>query len=453
MKKGGQYMLKKIFKTLNIQDNIPLIIGCSAGPDSMALLHYIKKNTNNPLVVAHINHNLRKESNEEEQYLQNFCKKNNIIFESTKININKNKNIENEARIKRYEFYDKILTKYKSPFLFLAHHGDDLIETILMKIERGSNIEGYAGIKEISYPNSYHNFYIIRPFLSLTKDDLLKYNKNNSIKYYIDKSNYDTNYKRNRYRKNILPLLKEENKNIHKQFLKYSKTLTEYNNYIKKVTNKYIKELWNNNYLNLIEYKKIDPFIQKRILYTILNNIYNNKPNIIKDKHIESILNLINNIKPNQIYNLPNNIIIRKEYNKLFIEKQSNRIINNYKIESKDTLTINNITIKRINKSDEDGNDICRLNTKDISLPIYIRNKKNGDTIILKGLNKHKKVKEILIENKIPKHLRDTYPILVDSNDNILWIPNIKKSKFNSQNTQNCDIILKYCEKEENNEQ
>ena len=61
--------------------------------------------------------------------------------------------------------------------------------------------------------------------------------------------------------------------------------------------------------------------------------------------------------------------------------------------------------------------------------------------------------KEIFIENKIPKHLRDNYPILVDNNDQIIWIPNLKKSKFDSQNNEFCDIILKYCEKEENDEQ
>lgn len=440
-------MLKEILKKLNIKDTTTLVIGCSAGPDSMALLHYVKNKTNNPIVVAHINHNLRDESIEEQNYLNNYCKDNNITFEYTSIKIDKTKNIENEARVKRYNFYQEILNKYNTSYLFLAHHGDDLVETILMKIERGSNIEGYAGIKEISYPSTYHNFYIIRPFLSLTKEDLLKYNKDNNIKYYIDNSNYDTKYTRNRYRKNILPLLKEENNNIHKQFLKYSKTLLEYNNYINDITDEYIKEVWNNNYIDLIKYKSIHPFIQKKILYSILNNIYNNKPNIVKEKHIESILNLINNISPNKTYNLPNNIIARKEYNKLYIEEHLENNNDNYKIEFKDIFTINNITIKKIDNSISDGNNICRLNSKNITLPLYIRNKKDGDTIILKGLNKHKKIKEIFIENKIPKQVRDNYPILVDSNDDILWIPNIKKSKFNSKNNEFYDIILKYCEK------
>ena len=153
-------MIKKnLIKQLpiNIEKQNPLVIGCSAGPDSMALLHYLLTNTKNTLIVAHINHNVRKESIEEEKYLSTFCQNNNIIFESTTIKNYEENNFENEARKKRYSFYKEILKKYNTPYLFLAHHGDDLVETILMKIARGSNLEGYAGIKTIS---KQENFYI-----------------------------------------------------------------------------------------------------------------------------------------------------------------------------------------------------------------------------------------------------------------------------------------------------
>ena len=219
-----------------------IIIGCSAGPDSMALLHYLKNNTNNNIICCHINHNVRTESVKEEQYLKNYCKQENITSYTQN-------NFENEAREKRYNFYEKILKKYNSKYLFLAHHGDDLIETILMKINRGSSIEGYAGIKEISKKN---NYYIIRPFIKYTKDDLINYNKKNNITYYIDKSNENTNYTRNRFRKNILPILKKENPNIHKQFLKYSNTLLEYNNYIERVIDEILPTIYEQN--NIIKF-------------------------------------------------------------------------------------------------------------------------------------------------------------------------------------------------------
>lgn len=438
-----------IFKKLNIKNNTPLVIGCSAGPDSMALLHYLLTNTTNPLIVAHINHNKRKESIEEENYLSTFCQKNNIKFEVTTIKKYTENNFENEARNKRYAFYEQILKKYHTPYLFLAHHGDDLIETILMKIFRGSNLEGYAGIKEIAKKN---NYYIIRPLLPYTKEDLINYNKKNNIKYYLDKSNEDITYTRNRFRHLILPLFKEENTNIHKQFLKYSKTLLEYNNYLdEEIATIYPKTI-NNNILDIKTFHSLHPFIQKNLLYKYLNNYYQNKPNIIKEKHINDILSLINSTKPNLTINLPLNKIARKSYNHLYLEENKTNNTD-YKIPLNDINTINNIIIKKINKTTTNGNDICLLNSNNLNLPLYIRNRMPGDYIETKGLNGKKKIKEIFIENKVPKHLRDSYPILVDNKDQIIWLPNLKKSKFNTQKDEFYDIILKYCEKEENNEQ
>lgn len=445
-------MLKKDLLTklnLNITDNTYLVVGTSAGPDSMALLHYLMTNTKNPLVVAHINHNKRAISIEEENYLSTFCQKNNITFESTTIKEYTQNNFENEAREKRYKFYEQILNKYNTKYLFLAHHGDDLIETILMKIARGSNLEGYAGIKTIAKKN---NYYIIRPFLEYTKTDLINYNQENHIKYYIDESNQDTTYTRNRYRHTLLPLLKKENKDIHKMFLKYSKTLLEYNTYIEDTITSIYPQIISNNTLNIETFTIQHPFIQKNILYKFLNNYYQNTTNLVKEKHIISILNMISNPKPNLITNLPKKTIARKSYKYLYLEQQTLKNIN-YKKPLQDINIINNITIKKITESKTDGNDICRLNSNNIKLPLYIRNRLPGDYIETLGLNGKKKIKEIFIENKIPKNQRDTYPILVDANDQIIWLPNLKKSKFNSQNKEFYDIILKYCEKEENNEQ
>ena len=320
-----------------------------------------------------------------------------------------------------------------------------------MKIDRGSNLEGYAGIKEITYPNNYNNYYIIRPLLSITKEEIINYNKENNIKYFIDNSNYDTKYTRNRYRKNILPILKQENKNIHKSFYKYSKTLLEYDKYIKEETNNKITECYNKSSIDLNIFKKYHNFIQKQILYKLLSNIYNDKPNIIKEKHIISIINIINNKTPNLITNIPNNYIALKEYNKLYI-KNNDYKNNDYKIEFNNITKLDDWIIEKIDKSDKDGNDICRLNSKEIKFPLYIRNKKNSDTIELKGSNKHKKVSDIFIEKKIPVSKRNKYPILIDSNNNILWIPNLKKTKFNAKKDEFYDIILRYNERKENNE-
>lgn len=424
-----------------------VVIGVSAGPDSMCLLDLLQKKTTK-IVVCHINHNVRKESIEEEEYITKYCQDKNIILEKTTINNYQENNFENEARKKRYMFYEEILKKYNSKTLLLAHHGDDLIETILMKISRGSNLEGYAGIKEVS---NVKNYQIIRPLLKYTKEDIINYNKSNNIKYYNDSSNQSTNYTRNRYRLNILPLLKKENKNIHKKYLKYSKTLIEYDDYIKREVKRNINNVYKDNIINIDNLNKLDTFLIKNILYNIMNNIYQNKNNIITDRHIQNIISLLNNTKPNIKIDLPNNKEIVKEYNKLIIKDKTSDI-KNYKIEFNDKIEIENLIIEKIESEDDDSNSVCRLNSKDITLPLYIRNREDGDYIILKGSNNRKKIKEIFIEKKLPLKKRNNYPLLVDSNNNIIWIPNIKKSKFCNKKSENYDIIIRCNERKEDYE-
>ena len=424
-----------------------IVVGVSAGPDSMCLLNLLEQKTNK-IVVCHINHNIRKQSIIEENYLKDYCKEHNLIFESMTIKEYKENNFENEARKIRYKYYEEILKKYNSNKLFLAHHGDDLIETILMKIERVSNIEGYAGIKKVS---KLKNYDIIRPLLPYTKEDIINYNKSHSITYYIDSSNTNIDYTRNWYRHKVLPILKEKDKDIHLKFLKYSETLQEYNEYIDREIKRKLPDILKNNIINIDNLNKEDNFLKKNILYYIMNDIYNNESNIITEKHIQNILFIINSNKPNQSINMPKNKILVKEYNKLYI-KDNIDIVNDYKIELKDNIKINNITFKIETDEDEDGNNICRINSKNIKLPLYLRNRKNGDHIILKSSNNRKKIKEIFIENKLPLSKRNIYPLLIDSNDNIIWIPNMKKSNLCYKKDENYDIIIKCIEREEDYE-
>ena len=428
-----------LIQNIDINNDKYIIVGVSSGPDSMALLHMLKKNLTCNIVCAHINHNVRPESLEEELFLQKYCKEHNIIFKVMKIETYTKNNFENEAREKRYKFYEQLLKEYNSHNLFLAHHGDDLIETVLMKIIRGSNLEGYAGIKIYSY---LENYKIIRPLLYLTKKDIIKYNEDNNIQYYVDNSNEDTTYTRNRYRKYILPFLKKEDKTVHLKFLKYSETLQEYDNYINYEITKKISNIYKDSIINLKELNKEHPFMKKNIIFYILSIIYNNKANIIKEKNILDILKMSENNKPNYIINLPKNYIAKKEYNYIYIEKNNYKNNKSYHKLLQKTNYINDIIITQVESIDTDGNDICRLNSKGIKLPLYLRSKKNGDYIEVKGLNGKKKIKDIFIDAKIPKDQRDNYPLLVDSNDNILWIPNIKKSKYNVKKNEFCDIIL-----------
>ena len=186
MKEVYNFLLNKV--KLTKEDVI--VAGVSAGPDSMALLYIledIRKKIPFKIIVAHINHNLRKESEEEASFLKEYCLAHNIIFEYMKIEEYGDDNFHNEARNIRYRFYDELINKYHANYLMTGHHGDDLMETILMRLTRGSTLRGYSGFSSIIDKGNYQ---IIRPLIFVTKKDLENFDKENNIPYRIDKSNF-----------------------------------------------------------------------------------------------------------------------------------------------------------------------------------------------------------------------------------------------------------------------
>lgn len=432
-----------IYKNVEEAENV--VVACSGGPDSMCLLHIlceIRKEKNINIICAHVNHNLRKESEQEKEFVQNFCIENNIDFEYFFIEkYTNNKFTENEARRIRYDFFDKVMHIKCAKLLLTGHHGDDLVETILMRITRGSTIKGYSGFSKLS---NRKNYYIFRPLINVTKNDILEFNNKNNIEYVIDNSNISDKYTRNRYRKNILPALKEENKNVHNLFNKFGNILRDYDNYVSLIVNEKIKNVYRDNILNINEFNKLDKFIMDKIIYKIFENLYKDNLEFVSDKHVKIVLNLINSKKSNNIIELPNKLFVSKKYNKLIFEFEK-KIFYDYKYEfSNEVILSNNRFIRKIDDTDNDSNFICRLNSNEIKLPLFIRNKRNGDFICVKNLNGSKKVKDIFIDEKVDINERKSWPILVDSDDNILWIPGLKKSKFNKTKQEKYDIILKY---------
>ncbi len=423
--------------------NETVVVATSGGPDSMALLNLVnslKDELNLKVVCAHVNHKLRVESEAEAAMVEEFCTKNDIFFEFMTIDSYKNDNFHNDAREQRYDFFEQTVNKCKARHLLTAHHGDDLTETILMRIVRGSSFKGYAGFSEKLQKS---NYIILRPLITYTKEEILTYVKNNKIPYAVDKSNEKDSYTRNRFRKYILPPLKEEEKNVHRKFYKFNKTLLMYNDYINKQTMKYLDQVYQNEALNISKFQALDQVIRDRIINKILEKYYHDDLRRITDKHTELIEKLIFSSKPNQTLNLPNNKYAVKCYNELSI--QENKKTENYILELTEAITLpNNKTIKIVSQTNCTSNNICRLNTKEINLPLYIRNKKDGDKIELKGLNGTKKIKNIFIDEKVPIAERNLWPLLVDSEDTVLWIPGLRKSKFDKQKDENYDIILEY---------
>lgn len=433
-----------LIRDIGIKYGDSVVVACSGGPDSMALLSLmidIKREIDIEVVCAHVNHNVRRESESEKIFVERFCRDNNVVFEYMAIEDYGDDNFESEARTKRYNYFGEVVRKYGSKYLLTAHHGDDLMETILMRIVRGSTLRGYSGFSCVIDKGDYR---IVRPLIHMTKDEILSYNKRNHINFVIDKSNLDDIHTRNRFRKYVLPFLRREDSNVHNKFYKFSKTLLEYNDYIDSVVSRKIKNVYSQNVLLIDEFLKLDKVIGMKIIYSILEQTYQDDLMLITDRHADIIYDLICSDRANAVIHLPNNISGVKSYNNfmLVFDKVDEQ---GYEIEISDYVNLpNGKNIQVVKKTSLTDNNVIRLSSRDILLPLHVRTRNNGDKIYLKGMIGSKKVKDIFIDSKIPVSLRDSWPIVIDSNNVIVWIPGLKKSKFDRQKGEKCDIILKY---------
>ena len=435
--------------TINYLENLlvdgdSIVLGLSGGPDSMCLLDLLLKiNKKIIIICAHINHNIRKDSDNELEFIKDYCSDKKVILETTKFNKKaKDKDYnESELREMRYIYFEKLIRKYKAQYLLTAHHGDDLIETILMRITRGSDLKGYAGF---DLETNKEHYKVIKPLIFVTKKDIEDYNKKNKIPSVEDKTNQSSKYTRNRYRHDVLPFLKKENSKVHLKYLKFSQELQKYYNYVDNVVVEEMKKRFHDNTLDLQDIKKIDDFIIENIIKKILDMNYPDNLYLVNDKHTKMIKDLIYSTEPNLSLNLPNEVVIKKRYNKLIITREKNNK-EDYYIEIKEkTLLPNNHSINIINETDNNSNYYTRLNSKELEMPLFVRNRKSGDKMTIKNSNGTKKIKDIYIDCKVDIENRDSEPIVVDSKGNIIWLPGLKKSKFDKAKSEEYDIILWY---------
>ena len=428
------------FLNNNIQDNTSVVVACSGGPDSMCLLSLVNNlstTKNITVICAHVNHKLRKESEEEAQMVERYCKENNIIFESMEITDYLNGEFsEEDARIRRYNFFDQVINKYQATYLLTAHHGDDLIETVLMRLTRGSNLSGYIGIKQINTNESYK---ILRPLLTTTKEAILKYNQENNIPYAIDSSNNNLKYTRNRYRNVVLPFLKNEDANVHLKYLKFSEELIAYDNFI----SDYIasKNIIVENSILINKLNSETQFIKRKAIELLIKEIQKNDYLAISDNQMQEIIKLLD--KSNKSVDLNNKYKCINEYGIL-------KIVKNEDSNLTEIIFDKDVSTKYFNfyyntKDGNDSNYSIYLSSDDIVLPLKLRAKQDGDRMIVKNMGASKKISDIFIDCKVPKNKREEYPILVDAKDTIIWVPGLKKSQFAKDKSEKYDIIIK-CE-------
>ena len=426
--------IKSFLKEQNIKLDKEKFIICavSGGVDSIALLHVLY-NLSYKVVLAHVNHHLREESAIEEAHMQALAKSLNIPYEQYDFYHNEDENFEGQAHDERYDFFKSCALKYRTNIIATAHHQDDQIESVLIKIMQGSNLYGYGGIKIANYDGK---FLTIRPLLCVNKDEIYNYVKKNNYIYFEDKTNLSDDYLRNRIRHHITPLLKKE-ANIDEKIMEYSIQMHEAFEFIRSLSIKYLKD--NDNKIKYNSFKMLDKAVKKDIISLLLEQYKINKNYDL----INDIYHFLNDNKGNKKYSLENNYILCRSYDEAYIKKEIKKEYNEIEIDiDKEIIFENRYKILLTHKAL--FNVKClRLCYNNLRMPLLVRNRKKGDEINL--LSGSKKIARIFIDNKINSSKRDEIPIFVMNNNEILWVYDYAKSKYCFEQKDNADIYL-YCE-------
>ena len=327
-----QKVLETIKKYNLIEDGDKIVVGVSGGPDSISLLdilNELKKNKilNIQIIAAHVNHQIREEADEDEDYVRKYCEKNKIKFYVKRIDVikyaNNNKiGLEEAGRILRYEFFDEILQKENANKIAIAHNKNDKAETIIMNIIRGSGIPGLKGIEPIR-DNKY-----IRPIIECERAEIEKYADENDLNPRIDKTNFENDCTRNKIRNIVLPYIKKEfNSNIIETMNRLSNLAIETDEYIQKQVLEIhdeikIEETKKNIVLDLKKFNSKDILIRKRLLIYTISKVLGNSQNI-EMVNIEDIIKMCEKNIGNK-YLMPNkNIKVLVNKGKIFFEAQN----------------------------------------------------------------------------------------------------------------------------------
>lgn len=320
-----------------IQEGDKLIVAVSGGPDSICMLDILNKMRRgteiktchlNPepmatfeIVVAHVNHMIREEAKEDEQYVKEYCEKNGIEFYTKSIDVQKiahtNKiGIEEAGRIARYEFFDGILRKTEATKIAIAHNKNDKIETIFLHILRGSGIEGLKGI-EAKRGN------IIRPLIACEREEIEKYCEEKQLNPRVDKTNFENIYHRNKVRNVLIPYVQKEfNPNLITTLERLSDIVVAENEYMEKQTQKAYQEILvqENEKEIIIDLKNFnlqETVIKARLIRYIIKRLFGTTESIEKI-HIDDIIKLCEKNIGNKFLMPNKNIKVLVKEHKIF---------------------------------------------------------------------------------------------------------------------------------------
>lgn len=327
MHKVEEKVIETITKNNLIENSDKIVVAVSGGPDSICLLDVLAKLCKpncqrgltplTELVVAHVNHMIREEASEDEEFVKNFCEKIGVQFFSKSIDVKKIANnnkigLEEAGRIARYEFFDEVMEKTGANKIAIAHNKNDKIETIIMNTLRGSGSLGLHGIQA-------SNGKYIRPLIDCERSEIEDYCKENNIEPRIDKTNFDNSYTRNKIRNVVIPYIKNEfNPNFVETMSRLSDLIMEQDDFIDaqvKMAYENMKLVENKNeiILDLKKFNLQEKVIKSRVVLYTIKSLFGSTKGIEKI-HIEDILKLCSN-------NIGNKYLTPNKFTKIFVNK------------------------------------------------------------------------------------------------------------------------------------
>ena len=446
-----------------IKEGDRLLIACSGGVDSMGLIYFFinfQQYFKIQLFVTHVDHMLRGETSaEDRKFVEEFCRQHNIPFFSTEIPIahilqEEGGNLQSLCRRERYAYFAEVMENNHIDKLVTGHHADDQLESILMALTKAGTVSGMKGIQPT---REFLIGTIIRPFLAVTKDEIRGYLERSGGTYREDASNAKDDYKRNRFRHHIVPLLKNENPNISFNANQFAEILQQ--------EDALLHSLALQRFCHIVEKRdgdvytfKIPAFIQepvalqRRIILILLNYIYNHSKIAQSYTIISSLLNLCKSIDGSAKLYLPNNFIALRQYEKIVIKRFNHDILGeNYvqPVAMNEWMQLENgmrVYIGEASNVEQTQEKVIAsyyFNSEHIVAPISFRSRRDGDRISLAGMKEQKRLSRLFIDEKVPVDERDDWPILIDAEDKILSVLGIRVNHdFSREKRETDDAIL-----------
>ena len=419
-----------------------LIVGVSGGVDSMVLLYLLnalRQEFSLSLIVAHVNHGLRpKESEKEAEFVQQESKRLGLPYEYGHFNVKEFQkmgglSIQDGARRIRFYFLNSLLKKYDANKIALGHNADDQVETVLLKLIRGTGLKGLKGMLPIREGR------VIRPLLEVWREEIESFAKEKEILYLLDSSNLRDHYLRNRIRLNLIPSIEKEYQSGFKEILlRTSGILREEDDYLEQgaaeAYRRIVHEDKDGLSFNFSEYQSLHEAIQWRVIHKVLGNVCDERrmDEEGEGSEIRTIFGKLQQPTPSFLLELSQGVFFEKRYDVVLLRKGGVKTVPPFEAE---LLSPGRTFIEEIGKEvaieEVDSDDTLRclegtpgtafLDYGTLQFPLRIRNFRPGDRFHPLGVGGTQKLKEFFIDHKIPRFERPKIPLLI-SGEMIAWI-------------------------------